>query len=382
MLDVALGELIRPARVARAGDGDFPLLSMTMHQGLVNQSGRFKKRIASKDLSEYKVVKRGQLVVGFPIDEGVLDFQELYSAGIVSPAYGIWDVRDETRVDRRFLKLALRSDRSFAYYRSKLRGSTARRRSLPSDVFLALPIALPSIAEQRRFAAILDAADAVRSRRKVILDHLDSLSDALFYQAFGDPLSNSAAEMCRPLGLVAQVMTGNSPSRQDPKNFGDDIEWIKSGNLGGRIATRAEEGLSKVGRQKARIAPRGSVLVTCIAGSPTSIGKASIVDRDVAFNQQINAVLPSAQLRPEFLLVQFRVAPDLVRRKSTGGMKGLVSKSAFETIEVLVPSIDAQEAFVSRTSVVDAQRAAVQRALATDDELFASLQSRAFSGKL
>lgn len=281
-------------------------------------------------------------------------------------------------LDAGFLYHWLRSKTS--YLRALGNGATFAEISKRTAERILVP--LPPTKEQHRIAAILDAADAIRSKRKAVLDHLDSLSDALFHQAFGDPLSSRAATPSRPLGSVAQVLTGNSPSRQDPKNFGNDIEWIKSGNLGGRIATRAEEGLSEVGRRRARIAPKGSVLVTCIAGSPTSIGKASIVDRDVAFNQQINAVLPSANLHPEFLLAQLRVAPALVRQKSTGGMKGLVSKSAFETIEILVPAIEAQDAFVRRKGIVDAARAAVQRALAADDELFASLQSRAFSGKL
>ena len=65
-----LGDLITPAKVERCGNRDFPVLSMTMHDGIVLQADRFKKAIASKDRSTYKVVKPGQLVVGFPIDEG------------------------------------------------------------------------------------------------------------------------------------------------------------------------------------------------------------------------------------------------------------------------------------------------------------------------
>ena len=49
---------------------------MTMHAGLCDQSAKFKKHIASVDTSDYKIVKRDQLVVGFPIDEGVLDFRD------------------------------------------------------------------------------------------------------------------------------------------------------------------------------------------------------------------------------------------------------------------------------------------------------------------
>lgn len=87
---VKLGDVITPAKCERAGQRSFPLLSMTMHEGLVDQQEKFKKRVASEDVSSYKVIERGQLVVGFPIDEGVLDFQTRYDRAIVSPAYGVW----------------------------------------------------------------------------------------------------------------------------------------------------------------------------------------------------------------------------------------------------------------------------------------------------
>lgn len=382
MKNIVLGDLIEPARVLRAGDGNYPILSMTMRDGLVDQAAKFKKRVASDNVSEYKVVGLGQLVVGFPIDEGVLDFQQLYPKAIVSPAYGIWNLSSRFDVDRSYLKRFLRSPQAMAYYKAKLRGSTARRRSLPTGVFLALPVPLPSLDEQRRIAAILDQADGLRAKRRQVLAHLDSLTQSIFCQMFGDPTSNGLATPRARIDSVADVMTGNSPPRADSSNFGRSIEWIKSDNLGGHVATVAEEWLSDKGRAVCRVAPVGSVLVTCIAGSPNSIGKASIVDREVAFNQQINAVLPSKRLDALFLLEQLRTAPALVREKSTGGMKGLVSKSSFQSIEILLPPLELQRKFAAHIEQVNARRAAVQRALAADDELFASLQSRAFRGEL
>lgn len=241
---------------------------------------------------------------------------------------------------------------------------------------------LPPFEEQRRIAAILDHADALRAKRRQFLAHLDTLTQSIFHDMFGDPLANSHRMPTAAIGTVAGVVTGNSPSRAEAANFGDSIEWIKSDNLGGDIASVADEWLSEIGRRKARVAPRGSVLVTCIAGSPQSIGKASLVDREVAFNQQINAVLPSRDLNTSFLLCQLRTAPALVRDRSTGGMKGLVSKSSFQSIEILLPPKELQREFVARWDRIRSQRAAVQCALAAEEELFASLQSRAFRGEL
>lgn len=299
-------------------------------------------------------------------------------AGVCST--DILPIRPGKDLDRSYLAHYLAQPSMVDFAASRTSGANLPR--LSPTVLATFPIPLPPLSEQRRIAAILDNADAVRAKRRQVLAHLGALNHSIFREMFGDPVSNPRGIPKATIGALASVVTGNSPSRADAGNFGESIEWIKSDNLGGDVATLADEWLSEQGRTKARIAPAGSILVTCIAGSPTSIGKASLVDRDVAFNQQINAILPSPMVDAAFLLGQLKTAPELVRAKSTGGMKGLVNKSAFQSIEVLAPSVEAQQTFASKVAAVANQADAGQRALAAEHELFACLQSRAFRGEL
>ena len=184
-----LGNLISPAAIVRCGDGTYPVLSMTMHDGIVLQSERFKKSLASSDQSEYKVVKYGQLVVGFPIDEGVLYIQKAADEGIMSPAYNVWNV-DTTQIDPDFLELCLHSPQSMQYYRSKLRGTTARRRSIPTADLLALPIRLPDMEVQKAAVALAQKMEKVITLRKEQLNHMDQLVKSRFIELFGDPIVN------------------------------------------------------------------------------------------------------------------------------------------------------------------------------------------------
>jgi len=305
--------------------------------------------------------------------------EELHGA-VVSKDFPVFDVRRE-QIDERYLVHFLRAGRLQEKIRAASFGATNRQR-ITEEHLLGFEIFLPPLDEQRRIAAILDQADAIRTKRRQTLAHLDDLTKSIFQARVGDPRTNRYGFRIARIGDVSMVVTGNSPSRLDSDNFGSQIEWIKSSNIGGHVASRAEECLSEKGMSHARMVNRGSVLVTCIAGSPESIGKCSIVDRDVAFNQQINAVVPGEEVLALFLLQQLKNFPGIVREKSTGGMKGLVNKSAFESIGILVPQIEVQESVVNRLSVVWSEQAAVQRALAADDELFASLQSRAFRGEL
>ncbi|MDP3952678.1 restriction endonuclease subunit S [Microbacterium sp.] len=288
---------------------------------------------------------------------------------------------DPTQLDPGYLAHFLRFQFGRGVFRAMAK-AWVNQATIGRDRLEGLDIPLLPLPEQRRIAAILDHADALRTDRREVLTRLDVLTKSIFNEMFGDPLTNPKGLPRATIGSVAAVVTGNSPSRADTSNFGDSIEWIKSGNLGGDVASTADEWLSETGRAKARVAPLGSILVTCIAGSPTSIGKASMVDRDVAFNQQINAILPSDKIDTAFLLAQLKTAPTLVRAKSTGGMKGLVNKSAFQSIEILLPGIDLQRGFAERIACVASLQSIAKSSLNVEDGLFASLQSRAFRGEL
>ncbi|MGW2115798.1 restriction endonuclease subunit S [Streptomyces zhihengii] len=381
--DTLLGDIIKPAVLRRAGVEELPILSMTMRGGLVDQADKFKKRVASADTSAYRVVNRGQLVVGFPIDEGVLSFQRLYDSAIVSPAYEIWDLVDPDSVSRDFLERFLRSPRALKYYTAKLQGSTARRRSLPKDIFLALPVPLPSLREQERIAAVLDQVDTLRAKRREAITLLDDLARSIFLDMFGDPLSRNSSWDRKTIGELGAVVTGNTPSRAKPENYGEGIEWIKTDNIRPPAlnASRAAERLTVAGEKVGRVVPAESILVTCIAGSPASIGNAVLAGRRVAINQQINAFIPQGPL-PRFMLEQIRLGKALIQRKSTGAMTGLVNKTQFSSISLMVPPMGRQQEFVRRVECVDSQRARNVRHLAALDELFSSLQHRAFSGTL
>ena len=247
-----------------------------------------------------------------------------------------------------------------------------------------IQIPLPPLAEQRRIAGILDAADALRAKRREALAQLDTLLQSTFLDIFGDPVTNPMKWDTSPLGEVGEVITGNTPSRKRPEYYGEDIEWIKSDNINdpSLVLTEAEERLSVAGKAVARTSPKGSILVTCIAGSPSCIGNAAIADREVAFNQQINAFVPGERITLWFAFGVFWVGKGLVQSASTNSMKGMVSKSAFSAISIPIPPKSLQSRFAAIAESVERQKADQRTHLAELDTLFASLQSRAFRGDL
>ena len=373
-----LKDLIQPASLERCGDRSFPVLSMTMHDGIMLQSDRFKKSLVSTDQSAYKVVRRNQLVVGFPIDEGVLYIQQVVDAGIMSPAYDIWNV-DKTKVDLRYFELCLHSPQAMMFYKTNLRGTTARRRSLPKETLLSLPVPVPKMERQREIASTIGRLKELIELRQCQLRTLDTLIKARFVETFGDLRLNPFGFDKKKLKQTCNVVTGNTPSRSVPEYYGDYIEWIKTDNIVSGLLnpTKATESLSEEGMKAGRTVDSGAILMACIAGSIASIGRVCVTDRKVSFNQQINAIIPESY-DTLFLYVMMQLSKDYLVEDISMALKGILSKSKLEDKEFIVPPMEQQEQFAVFVSQVDKSKVVVQQALDKAQLLFESLMQQYF----
>jgi type I restriction enzyme S subunit len=259
-------------------------------------------------------------------------------------------------------------------------GKGATVKGITLDRLTEMPVPLPPLAEQRRIAAMLDKADAVRRKRRESLRLLDEFLRSAFLAMFGDPVRNETGWDQRRLGDIAAVTTGNTPSRAAREYYGGAIEWIKSDNINtpAHFLTVAAEGLSTLGRDAGRVVGPGAILMTCIAGSRACIGNVAIADREVAFNQQINAMEPSPETDYRFLYVQLLVGKALVQRSSTDSMKGMVSKARLEGVVVMHPPMSLQRRFGNLFTRTNDVHGRAREAGHTADSLFDSLAQRAF----
>lgn len=243
-----------------------------------------------------------------------------------------------------------------------------------------LLVPVPTNGEQHRLATILGKADAVCRNRREALALTEQLLRSVFLETFGDPVANPKGWDKVSLVKLGRITTGNTPSRTVPKYFGSDIEWIKSDNINtpSHFLTRATEGLSKEGRAQGRTAPSGSTLMTCIAGSPDCIGNVALADREVAFNQQINAITPHNGVDHRFLYVLLLLAKRLIQAASTNSMKGMVSKGRLEEVRLPCPpprmQVEFGETFDRLVGVSRQQEAGS----ADSERLFAAVLADAF----
>jgi len=378
-----LGELIRPAKVQRAGSDSYPLLSMTMRHGLVPQGEKFKKRVAGADLSQYKVIERNQLVVGFPIDEAVLAFQRSIPAGIVSPAYGVWDLTDKAVTDALYLERFLRSPQAIAYYKAKLQGSTARRRSLPNPVFLDMEVPFPPLDVQRRIVAILDKTDELRTKRRQALALLDALRLSIF-----DSMFRGGNFPTTKLAAVATFRYGSSN-----KSGPEGINCLRIPNVAGREIDW--NGLKRVPvtddeLQRLRLRD-GDLLFVRSNGNPDFVGRSAVF----AAHDEEDAIYASYLIRARFecdspltpLFVNSFLATNDGQNQLRAGAKTSAGQyniniQALGGLRIPAPPLSLQSEFAARIAAVERLRETHRKHLGELDVLFAALQHRAFKGEL
>lgn len=245
----------------------------------------------------------------------------------------------------------------------------------PTDI-AKIPIPIPPKSTQLAIVSELDKINELIRLKKEKLKDFDNLAQSLFYEMFGDPVENEKGWEVKKLGEIGEVKTGNTPSRSNDNFYNEKfIEWIKTDNIRNEQMnpTTAAEYLSKEGAECGRIAGKGSILVACIAGSLSSIGKCCITTKNVAFNQQINAITPYGDFCNSIYLYELiRNSSKYIQQNATTGMKHILSKSIFEKLKFPLPPLSLQRLFAQRIEQIEREKSEVQKSIQDFETLLAS----------
>lgn len=292
----------------------------------------------------------------------VADFE-----GVTSNVTFVLETKDEEVLPQRLLPFLLLSDRFTSYSIGKSKGSTN-----PYVLFSDLAdfeVDLPGPVRVAEIADVMCAAEQVKENYRSVLAACGDVVKSQFVEMFGDPTKHCGRWPMFRLDDFAQIITGNTPSRKHPEYYGEGIEWVKTDRIVSSVVETSVEQLTETGRSKARTAPAGSILMACIAGSIKSIGKVGLLDREVAFNQQINAIVPSDRVDSHFLLVMLSLSKDYLCSDVNKQLKGILNKSTLSAKRFPLPPLDTQRQFSAFVQQAAKSKFAVQKAL---DELNAT----------
>ena len=299
-------------------------------------------------------------------------------------------VRPKEKVYRPFLRFWIESSGAQQQIRNSTVTGTISNLSLSQLSNLQIP--LPPLAEQRRIAEVLDKAEALRAKRRAALAQLDSLTQSLFLNLFGDP-DTKGWPMTDIAGVVNEdhggIRTGPFGSQLLHSEF--TAEGIAVLGIDNAVANEFRWGerrfISEAKyRQLKRYTVRpGDVLITIMG----TCGRCAVVPDDIppAINTKhlCCITLDSSKCLPIFLHAYFLRHPTALRylsQTAKGAIMSGLNMGLIKGMPIPLPPISLQREFARRVTAVEKLKTAQRAALAELDGLFASLQHRAFRGEL
>jgi type I restriction enzyme S subunit len=293
------------------------------------------------------------------------------------------------KFDAGFLLHILRN----GYAKFQARGVGSTFINISSEELSKFEVPALPLAEQRRLAGLLDRAEALQGKRRASLAQLDTLTQSMFLDLFGDPARNPKAWPRVPFGeLLSKIDSGWSPICLDRPVMGNEWGVLKLGAVTWCEYNPAEN----------------KAMLPNVAPDP----ELQIQPGDLLFTRKNTYELVAAcalvqttppRLQMSDLIFRFRLRPDAnmdacflhrlliyptKRReiqKLAGGSAGSmpnISKARLQSALIEVPPLPVQRDFARRVAAVEKLKSAYRASLARLDALFAVLQYRAFRGEL
>ena len=285
---------------------------------------------------------------------------------------------DKNECDAKFLWYQLNDEKRWP------RAGTGQPFIKPSDV-KRHKVFLPPIEEQRRIAAILDQAETLRTQRRTALALLDSLTQSLFLDMFGDLVVNPKGWKKTPFGNVCPTRLGKmldakQQTGQNTRRYlrNANVQWFHID-----VTDLFEMDFDADARETFQL--QAGDLLICEGGEP---GRAAIWNgelEDVYYQKALHRGRPNPALaKAEFLvwLLWFLAKRGGLGDHVTAATIAHLTGEKLKAMEIPLPPLPLQQTFATRIASIEALKATHRRALAALDALFASLQQRAFAGAL
>ena len=372
-----LGDYIQEYSVRNRAEEDIPVYSVTNTQGFCQDY--FGKEVASKDKSTYKIVPQGCFAYNpSRINVGSVDWQRYEDRVIVSPLYNVFSVAPQ--LDQQYLYYYLKSD--FALQRIRAVATGSVRDNLKLAMLYEFPINLPSMEGQKEIVKKLDGLKRVISLREQELQTLDDLIKARFVEMFGDELN----PFQWPVINVEDVANVSVGVVIKPTQYYTDAEHgvkaFRSLNIGSMSIKDGDwvyfsyEGNDK--NVKSQLKENDLLIVR--SGAP---GTACVVPKEYEGCNAIDIIIarPNTEKVNPYYLCTYTNMPHGKRQieEGTGGAaQQHFNVGKYNKLQLMLPPLDLQNAFVDFIAQVDKSKVAVQKALDEAQLLFDSLMQKYF----
>jgi type I restriction enzyme, S subunit len=294
-------------------------------------------------------------------------------------------VSDTARTLSRYLYHWLNANKARLLYA----GQGITQKNLSATYLRDLVVPLPLLDEQRRIAAILDQVDDLRYKRRVALQRVAELPQAIFYDTFGDPVTNLKQW---PKKRFSELLTFPLRNGVSPSSAGQlTIEVLTLSSITGHRfkADAIKPGLFLSSPPESQRVTVADLLICRGNGNKDLVGRGFFPPRDmptVVFPDTVIAArVDTHSVVLSFLELLWNLPStrsQIERRARTTNGTFKINQAALEDIELIVPPLPLQNSFAKRVTAINSLASTAFAQETRLDLLFASLQHRAFEDTL
>lgn len=287
---------------------------------------------------------------------------------------------NENRFNKVFLCYLLGSPLVYSKFKNMAVGGVVN--NLNSKMVRNLKIKYPPIKIQKKIVEVLDKAQVLIDLKKKQIELLDELIQSVFYDMFGDPVTNPKGWEKGRLEKYCDVYRGGSP-RPIKDYFGGNIPWIKIGD-----ATKGDdvylfstkEHIVESGVKKSRLVKNGSLI---FANCGVSLGFARIIRFDGCIHDGwLSFENIDDKLDKVFLLKLLNCYTEFFRRTAPDGTQPNLNTKIMKDFEIIIPPINIQLNYRIKLEKMIEQKQLMQQSLTEMENYFNSLMQSAFKGEL
>jgi type I restriction enzyme S subunit len=297
---------------------------------------------------------------------------------------GEWIVFRSPRLHPAYLQHVLIGDPFHEQFMNTVAGvGGSLMRARPAHV-AKIHVPLPPLPEQRRIAEVLDRTEALRAKRRAALAQLDTLTQSIFLDMFGDPFSNPRRWATGTLGDVATFTGGGTPRRSRPEFFDGAICWATSKDMKCQYLEVTEEHITReaISQSATKLVPAGTILVVVKSKVLAHSLPVAITRVPTCFGQDLKGIHASDRCRPLFVASSLRHGKQWLLGRARGINTEGLTLDHLRSFPLMLPPVRLQDEFVSRVASVERVVANQSQSMSELDALFATLQHRAFAGEL
>ncbi|MCC9071268.1 restriction endonuclease subunit S [Flavobacterium sp. F-65] len=274
----------------------------------------------------------------------------------------------------------------FTYLQENCTGATIPHLSRP--ILEGLQIPLPPLPQQQKIANILDATDELRKNNKALIAKYDDLTQALFLDMFGDPVSNPKGWKKASLKSVSTKITDGTHFSPEPQDKGFPYITAKHVKKHGldfysKPTYISEEAHNEIYK---RCTPEYGDVLYIKDGATTGIACINTFNEPFSMLSSLALIKPNKKIINSYFLCNWLNNPKIKSKLLSEFMSGAAIQrytlTKINSFKLVIPPIELQNQFEERVTLIEEQKAIAQKSLEKSEELFNSLLQKAFKGEL